>query len=89
MQEEPAPPAGDFSAMNVPPPPVHQSLPSIKKIGYFSKLLAYMCAVEMGDADRASKVKGALVISFTFVRMFEDHKNMMEETGEDHRFNYR
>lgn len=71
--------------INVPPPP---ALPSIKKTGYMAKLIAFMVAVDLDLTDRAVNLKHVIMRSFKFKQLYEDHKDMMERTGEDHRFNY-
>ena len=71
--------------INAPPPPV---LPPIRKSGYFSKLVAFMVAEELGLQERLAQTKAHILRVDLFQRFYASHKAMMERTGEDDRFHY-
>lgn len=76
---------GDFGPINRPPP---AQLPSIKKSGYMAKLCALMVAQDLSLDERANNVRQNIFESTLFTKLYKDHVDMLERTGEDHRYNF-
>ena len=76
------------------PPPVAPSmnmgmnLPSIKKTGYMAKLIAYMVATDMNLDTRVSELKATFCEFERFRILYQSHRDMIERTGNDDRFNF-
>ena len=80
--------AGSYGLICKPPPAVAPNWPTLKKKGYFSKLVSYMVSDDMNLPMKKAATKACIMESPVFKAVYEDHKQQMERYGEDHRFNY-
>lgn len=78
--------------INTPPLPVNRimvpGMAPVKKTGYMAKLVAHLVACDMQLSSRLQELKDHFFTFPRFKELYDSHRDMMERTGLDHRFNF-